>query len=49
VQVLEIRRCTEGRRRDPASPRAEVEAPAEAVAGGGVVVPFPRRAASSTG
>ena len=49
VQVLEIRRCTEGRRRDSGSPRAEVVPPVESVATGGVVVPFPRRTASSAG
>jgi hypothetical protein len=49
VQVLEIRRCTEGRRRDGGAPRAEVAVPAEAAATDGVVVPFPRRTAEPTG
>jgi hypothetical protein len=46
VQVLEIRRCTEGPRRDgEQSPVDEERTPA----GSGVVVPFPRRAAEPTG
>jgi hypothetical protein len=49
VQVLEIRRCTEGRRRDGGSPRAEVVEPADASVPGGVVVPFPRRAVEPGG
>jgi hypothetical protein len=49
VQVLEIRRCTERRRPDRGSPQAEVGQPTEAPATGGVVVPFPRRAADPAG
>ena len=50
VQVLEIRRCTERRRPDRASPQAEAVQPADVVpTSGGVVVPFPRRTAATTG
>src|SRR3954453_15157616 len=45
VQVLEIRRCSEGRRRAGGSLPAEAVLPADASVPGGVVVPFPRRAA----
>jgi hypothetical protein len=50
VQVLEIRRCTERRRPDRGSPRAETVQPADVgAASGGVVLPFARRSTESTG
>jgi hypothetical protein len=50
VQVLEIRRCTERGRPDRGSRPAEAVQPADVVpTSGGVVVPFPRRTAETTG
>jgi hypothetical protein len=49
VQVLEIRRCTERRRRGDGAPRAGSEESSEPRAAGGVVVPFPRRAVQQGG
>ena len=50
VQVLEIRRCTEGSRPDRGSPEAEAVQPPDVVpTSGGVVVPFPRRTTATTG
>ncbi|NYJ07534.1 hypothetical protein [Petropleomorpha daqingensis] len=49
VQVLEIRRCTEPRRRDDGSSQVAAVQPAEVVDTAGVVVPFPRRVADATG